>query len=326
MRAIVVSRFGGPEVLQIAEVPDPVPGPGEVLLTVMASDVLHVDTMIRSGTATDFFPIRPPYIPGNGVAGTVLSVGEGAGPSMAGRPVVAHTGGQGGGGGYAELAVVPAASVVEVPSGSDPLTTLAVLHDGPTALRILERVGVRPGEPVLVLGAAGAMGVILLQLLRARDAFVVGAARGQAKLDAIVKAGADAAVDYSDPGWAVRVLEAAGGIRPAVVLDGVGGETGSEALAILQDGGRFSAHGAASGSFAPIGAEVIRRRALTVTRLADLGIDARSRVELAERAAGEVARGTLRPLIGQVYPLAAAAQAHAAIAARAAIAKTLLTG
>jgi NADPH2:quinone reductase len=201
-----------------------------------------------------------------------------------------------------------------------------VLHDGPTALRILERVGVRPGEPVLVLGAAGAMGVILLQLLRARDAFVVGAARGQAKLDAIVKAGADAAVDYSDPGWAVRVLEAAGGIRPAVVLDGVGGQMGSEALAILQDGGRFSAHGTASGSFAPIGAEVIRRRALTVTRLADLGIDARSRVELAEQAAGEVARGTLKPLIGQVYPLAAAAEAHAAIAARAAIAKTLLAG
>lgn len=325
MRAIMVERFGDPGVLQVAEVPDPEPGPGEVLIAVTASDVLHVDTMIRSGAATGFFPVRPPYIPGNGAAGTVRSVGEGVDPSLAGRSVVAHTGGTGGGGGYAELAVVPAAGLVEVTSGADLLPALAVLHDGPTALRILERVDVRPGEPVLVLGAAGAMGIILLQLLRARGAFVVGAARGPAKLDVVEKAGAHAAVDYGRPGWTTRVLETADGTGPAVILDGVGGQLGHEAFGILSDGGRFSAHGAASGSFAAIEADSARRRAVTVTTLPDLGIDATSRVTLATQAAAAVARGAVSPLIGQTFPLEAAAEAHVALAARTAIAKTLLT-
>jgi NADPH2:quinone reductase len=258
------------------------------------------------------------------MAGLIVSAGDGVAPAMIGQLVVAHTGGMGGGGGYAAQAAVPASSAVEVPAGVDPLEALAVLHDGPTALRILERTGVRAGEPVLVLGAAGGMGSLLLRLLRARGTFAVGAARGKAKLEAVEDAGADAAVDYSVPGWTDRVLEATGGTRPAVVLDGVGGLLGREAFAIVSDGGRFSAHGAPSGSFTLIDPEVARRRRVKVTTLADLGIDAASRPPLIREIIARLAGGTVRPLVGQTFPLEAAAEAHAAITARTAIGKTLL--
>lgn len=257
MRAVRVDRWGGPEVLGLVEMPDPTPGPGEVLVAVAACDVLYVDTMVRSGAAVDVFPIRPPYVPGNGVGGEVVAVGDGVDESWRGRSVVAHTGGPGGCGGYLEQAVVPVSDVVEVPEGADLLDAVAVLHDGPTALRVLRRVGVRAGEPVLVLGAAG-------------------------------------------------------------------GSLGSEAFGILRDGGRFSAHGAPSGSFAAIDEEVARRRHVTVTTLADLGVDAASRTRLVREMVGAVADGKVSPLIGQTFPLEAAAEAHAAIAAREAIAKTLL--
>lgn len=102
MRAIRVDRFGGLEVLQVAEVSIPEPGPGEVLVRAAASDVLHLDTMIRSGAGKDFFPIRPPYIPGNGIAGLVISAGADVQPAIVGQAVVTHTGGMGGCGGYAE--------------------------------------------------------------------------------------------------------------------------------------------------------------------------------------------------------------------------------
>ena len=324
MRAIRVDRFGGPEVLQLAEVPGPGPGPGEVLVRAVASDVLYLDTMIRSGAARDFFPLRPPYIPGNGLAGTVVAAGEGVDPAIVGRTVVAHTGGMGGQGGYAEQAVVSAADAVEVPSGTGLLDALAVLHDGPTALRILDRVAVSVGEPVLVLGAAGGMGALLLQLLRARDAFVVGAARGQVKLKAAEKAGADAVVDYSVPGWTEQVLAATGGTQPAVVLDGVGGALGAEAFRLVRHGGRFSAHGAPSGSFALVDPDVARQRQVKITTLADLDINAASRAALVRQIIAFLADGAVRPLVGQTFPLEAAAEAHAAIAARSAIGKTLL--
>jgi NADPH:quinone reductase len=116
-----VGRFGGPEVLNPRQVPDPVAGPGEVVVQTAAADVLLVDTMIRSGRAVDYFPIQPPYVPGNGVAGHVISAGRGVEPSWAGRAVVAHTGGSGGSGGYAERAVVRADDLIpHRPGGGRP--------------------------------------------------------------------------------------------------------------------------------------------------------------------------------------------------------------
>jgi NADPH2:quinone reductase len=89
---IEVQRFGGPEVLVPADSPDPGAGPGELVVAVTASDVMFLDTMIRSGRGAGLFPIQPPYVPGNGVTGRVIGVGDGVDGSWAGRPVIAHTG------------------------------------------------------------------------------------------------------------------------------------------------------------------------------------------------------------------------------------------
>ena len=169
-----------------------------------ACDVLFVDTLIRSGRGAAYFPIRPPYVPGNGVGGTVAVVGDGVDASWRGRPVVAHTGGPGGTGGYAELAAVDLEDCVPVPDDVDLLDATAVLHDGTTALRVLEKTAPREGEWALVLAAAGGMGILLVQLLAARGVKVVGAARGSTKRDVASAAGAAAAVDYGGRAGVMR--------------------------------------------------------------------------------------------------------------------------
>ena len=322
MLVISVGRFGGPEVLVPASAPDPVARPGELVVAASASDVMFVDTMIRSGRGVGFFPIRPPYVPGSGVAGAVISVGDGVDDGWLGRTVIAHTGGAGGG--YAERAAVSLGDTVAVPDGLDPLLAAAIIHDGPTALRILRLVDVRPGEQVLVLGAAGGMGILLVQLLRARGARVIGAARGSAKVKAVGEAGADAVIDYGQPDWTSSVLDATGGAGPAVVLDGVGGQLGLDAYGVIADGGRFSAHGAPGGGFAAIDRGDAGRRKVTVTGLGDLQVRPGERADLARQLLPDVASGKIRPLVGQTFPLAEAARAHALIEAREAIAKTLL--
>ena len=324
MRAIEVRDFGPPTVLQAADLADPVPGPDQVLVAAAACDVLFVDALIRSGAAADYFPIRPPYIPGNGVGGTVVAVGESVSPEWVGQRVAAHTGGHGGTGGYAELAVADVAHTAVVPDDVDLLDASAVLHDGTTALRVLEVCDVHPGEGVLVLGAAGGMGILLVQLLAARGARVIGAAHGEAKRSAVARAGAVATVDYEQPGWTDAVLDAADGRRPSVVLDGVGGPAGTAAFALIADGGRLSAHGAPSGSPPRIDAESARRRKVRVTTVADLQFAPDDRPRLMKEALGLLAERRISPLIGQTFPLAEAARAHEAIAARRTIAKTLL--
>jgi NADPH:quinone reductase len=324
VRAIQVRRFGPPDVLQVADLPDPVPGPEQVLVAAAACDVLFVDTMIRSGAGAGYFPITPPYVPGNGVGGEVVAVGASVSQEWLGRTVAAHTGGPGGTGGYAQLAVADVEHAVVLPDAVDLLTATAVLHDGSTALRVLEVCGPRPGDWVLVLGAAGGMGILLVQLLAARGANVIGAARGQAKLAAVARAGAAATVDYGEPGWAGAVLEAAGGARPAVVLDGVGGAIGAAAFDLVADGGRFSAHGSPSGSFAGINDDAARRRRVQVSTIRDLQYGAGERSRLMKDVLNHLAAQEITPLIGQTFSLANAAEAHEAIGARRTVAKTLL--
>lgn len=323
MRAIQVRRFGPPEVLEIADLTDPVPGPEQVVVAACASDVLFVDTMIRSGAGASYFPIKPPYVPGNGVGGTVVAVGESVGREWLGRRVAAHTGGPGGTGGYAELAVADLEHAVVVPDEVDLLAATAVLHDGTTALRVLETMTPRPGEWVLVLGAAGGMGILLVQLLVAQGTKVVGAARGQGKQEAIARSGG-IAVDYGLPDWDAAVLEATGGEHPNVVLDGVGGSIGTNAFALVADGGRFSAHGAPSGSPASIDKAAAERRRIRVSTISDLQYGPGDRSRLMGEVLRQLAGGRISPLVGQTFSLADAAKAHEAIEGRRTLAKTLL--
>ena len=320
MRAIEVTHFGGPDALELHESPDPAPGPGQVLVAASFCDVLFVDTMIRSGRGTDYFGIRPPYVPGNGVGGTVVGLGDGVGLAWLGRTVVAHTAGTGG---YAELAAVDLDACGAVPAGVDLLDAAAVLHDGTTALHVLEKTAPQEGEWVLVLGAAGGMGILLVQLLAFRGANVVGAARGATKREVVSGVGAAAAIDYGEASWAQAVLDAAGG-RPTVVLDGVGGAIGAEAFTLIADGGRFSAHGTPSGSFAPIDRGESERRGVTVTTIADLQFGDGDRSRLLTAILAELGAGRLNPLVGQTFSLAEASKAHLAIESRETVAKTLL--
>jgi NADPH2:quinone reductase len=322
MLVVEASRFGGPEVLAARQVPDPVPGPGQAVVRTSAADVLFVDVVIRYGLGVDYFPIRPPYVPGNGIAGTVISAGDGADPAWIGRAVAAHTGGSGGSGGYAEQAVVAVGELILVPDGLGVPEAAALLHDGATAMGLIELIGVKPGEWVLVTAAAGGMGVVLVQLARAAGGQVIGAARGTRKLDAVRKAGAETAVDYTEPGWAERVRELTAGHGADVVLDGAGGQLGRAAFEVTADGGRFSAHGLSDGGFAGLDAEEAERRGVMVQPITQHAPAEFRR--LATAALAEAAAGRIAPLIGQTFPLACAADAHAAIEARTTVAKTLL--
>jgi NADPH2:quinone reductase len=324
VRAVEVTRFGGPDVLDLRQLPDPAPGPGQVVVAASACDVLFVDTMIRSGKGIDYFPIRPPYVPGNGVGGTVAALGDGVDSAWLGRTVVAHTGGPGGTGGYAELAAVDLDACAPVPVGVDLFDATAVLHDGTTALRVLEKTAPEKEEWVLVLGAAGGMGILLVQLLSNRGAHVVGAAGGATKRDVVSGAGAVAAIDYGEPGWSDAVMDATGGRRPTVVLDGVGGRIGAEAFGLIANAGRFSAHGTPSGSFASIDFCEARRRNVTVTTIADLQYGEGDRSRLLNAVLDEVAAARLVPLVGQTFSLGAVSKAHLAIESRQTVAKTLL--
>jgi len=327
---VEVREFGPPEVLRLTPAPEPVPGPDQALVAVVAADVLHIDTMIRSGRAAQWFPIQPPYVPGNGVAGTVTGVGRGVDRTRLGQRVVAHTGAAGGGGGYAELATVPVDRLVPVPDEVSLTDAAAVLNDGATALALMAGTGVRAGEWVLILGATGAMGLLLIQLARAAGGHVLaglrvaGAPRGPAKAEQARAAGAEVVIDYSDPGWTGQVARVTGGAGAAVVLDGVGGELGVAGFGTLADGGRFSGHGAAAGGFAPVDRDEAARRGITVQGIEQAHFPPGGHEKLTAQTLDEVAAGRIRPVIGQSYPLERAADAHRGLEERSALGKTLL--
>jgi len=312
--AILVRRFGGPEVLEPAEIEVPSPGPGEVAIEVEAAGVTFVETQRRGGR-----PPRPemvprlPWVPGNGVAGTVAEVGEGVEAELLGTRVVSATGGAGG---YAAWAVVPADAPIAIPAELSVEAAVALLADGRTATRLIDGAEIEPGERVLVEAAGGGVGSLLVQLARHAGATVVAAAGGERKLAVATSLGANEVLDYSRPGWPE-------GVEPVdVVLDGVGGVTATTAFSLLRPGGRYLPFGAAGGSFAPVDQDAARARDIAIVASGPPS-PAENRA-LVERALGAAAGGRLRPVIGQSLRLAEAAEAHRAIEARETIGKTVL--
>ncbi|QXE36134.1 zinc-binding dehydrogenase [Streptomyces sp. GMY02] len=334
MRVARVTAFGGPEVLVTDEAADPVAGPGEVLIAVSAVDTLFVETQIRMGWGREFFSVRPPYVLGGGVAGTVRAAGDGVDPAWLGRRVVAALGESGG---AAELAVAAVGALVAVPDGVPLTTAAALIHDGVTALALMEstgltentgsggNTGVAAGERVLITGASGGMGTLLVQLAKARGAFVVGVARGERKTALVRELGADAVVDGGLDGWQDRAREALGPAGADVVLDGVGGEPGLAAYRLTAKGGRFSAHGAPTGAFTSVDARDAADREVTLLGIMDVQLTEEHRVRLCARALREAAAGRLRPMIGGTFPLEQAADAHRAIEGRGLVGKVVLT-
>ncbi|WCB91540.1 2-haloacrylate reductase [Baekduia alba] len=322
-RAVHVTRFGGPEVLRVADVPAPVAGAGQAVVAVAFADVLDLDTKVRGGWGAQF-GLEPPFVPGTGVGGTVVGVGAGVDRGWVGRRVITGTGEHGGSDGYAERIVARVDQLVAVPEDVDLDVATALLHDGPTALALAENADIGAGDHVLVLGAAGGAGLLLVQLAHAAGARVIGAARGVRKLELVRRAGADVLIDYSEAGWGDGIREAVGDDGIQVVFDGVGGELGLTAFGLVARGGRFSAHGAASGRFAPIDVDAAARDGVVVRGIEQVQFDPEAGKRLSEQVLAAAAQQQIAPAIGQTFPLEDAARAHAAIEARACLGKTLL--
>jgi NADPH2:quinone reductase len=323
MRAAVVTKFGPPEVLELQERPDPVPARTQTVLEVAAADVLFVEAMVRRGDAPEGMVPELPYVPGNGVAGRVLAVGANVEPGWIGRAVVAHTGSRSG---YADRALVEFDGLSAVPDGLALTDAAALLHDAPTALTLFDLTGAASAGSVLVLGASGGLGLMLVQLARASGVRVVAVARGEAKLERIRAMAPDVSViDSEQPDWIEQAREALGDAGADVVFDNVGGALGEAAFGLTANGGHYSAHGTPSGQFAAIDPEQAARRDVTLTGIESVQLDKPALKLATERALAAAARGELTPVIGQTYPLERAAEAHAAIEARTVFGKTLLT-
>ncbi|MGI5349538.1 zinc-binding dehydrogenase [Streptomyces sp. CA-250714] len=331
MRGIQVRRFGAPDVLEVVELPDPVPGPGQAVIEVAYADVIFLETRIRHDGA--FFAPPLPYVPGGAVGGRIGPLGEGVDAAWQGRQVVAKTvppAGSATGGGYAQRALAETGAASVVPHGLDLREATALVHDGPTAVRLFDNAvstgALRPGAWVLVLAAAGGLGALLVQLAKAAGAHVVATARGERKLKlAREELGADAVVDYTRHDWTDQVRRTVGEPGVHVVFDGVGGAIGHAAFELTARGARFSAHGAASGGFTELDATAAAERGVTLAGIDQVQFSAAEAKPLLDRALLEAAAGRLRPVIGQTFALEDAAKAHAAIEARDALGKTLLT-
>jgi NADPH2:quinone reductase len=318
MRAVVLSRFGPPSELVLSEIPDPVAGAGQVVVRVEAASITFVETQVRAGRPPHpSMAPRLPFVPGNGVGGIVTAVGPGADTALGGQRVVTTTGGAGG---YAELVAVGAGQLIPVPDEVSMNDAVALLADGRTALALTRAAAIRPGETVLVEAAAGGVGSLLVQLSRNASASVIAAASGPVKLARAAALGADWTIDYSAHDWAGQVRARAGAVD--VVFDGVGGAIGTAAFALLGPGGRFCAYGMASGEFSAVSDADAAGRDVRVLR--GVAVSPEQMRELTAAALQAAAGGTVRPVIGQTFPLAEAGAAHAAIESRATIGKTLL--
>lgn len=322
MRAIVVSQFGGPEVLRTTEVPDPRPGPGEVVIDVAVASVLWVETVIRRTGGPPVLAVDPPYIPGNGVGGRVRSVGADVDHDWLGRRVVAHTAG---GGGYAEQVALPVSALSVVPDGLAVDEAAALLHDGVTALTVLDATKVTPDDRVLVVGASGGLGIVSIQLAQSRGALVVATARDQTKLQRLRELNTGVTiVDSDEPHWIGEARAMLGSSGATVILDNVGGALGEAAFGLIAPGGRFSAHGTPSGRFAEPDPAEIERLRVVMTGISELRPSMAARQRMTDDLLTLAAAGKVRNVVGQTFPLADAASAHAAIENRSVFGATQL--
>jgi NADPH2:quinone reductase len=313
MRAIQQREFGGPEVLELVELPPPEPADGEVLIRVSRAGMNFADTHQRRN---EYLAAQElPLVPGTEVAGVREDTGE---------RVVALCGT----GGYAEYTVAPTALTFPIPEGVDDGTALALVVQGLTAWHLYRTSGrVAPGESVVVIAAAGGVGSLALQLGKPMGAGrVIAVASTQAKRDLALELGADAAVDADPEGLKERLIEANLGRQVDVVFEMAGGAVFDACLAALAPFGRLVVYGIASGEGNEIHTRKLlgRSRAVVGFWLAHcLGRPAMVDEALADLF-GRAARGELRAVVGATYPLSEARQAQIDLAERRTTGKVLL--
>jgi NADPH:quinone reductase len=312
VKAIQIEEFGGPEVLRHVELPDPVPGEGEVLVEVARSGINFADT---HATRNDYLAEQSlPLVPGAEISGRTPD----------GRRVASILAS----GGYAQKALAPESWLVPVPEEVDDDQAAALLLQGLTAMALIGPRGARveAGETVVVEAAAGGTGSLAVQLAKRAGARVIGLASSEEKRALVEGLGADATVDSQAAGLEEAIREANGGERVDAVLHMSGGEAFDAELAALAPLGRMVVFGIASreqrevstaallrGSKAVIGfwlAHLLARRDLLAPMIGDL--------------LGAVAAGEIEVTVGEVYPLSEAASAHQDLIARRTTGKLLL--
>jgi NADPH2:quinone reductase len=311
MRAIQIERFGGPEVLEEANVPEPTPIPGKVLIEVTAAGINYADI---HRVADDYLADQElPFVPGQEVVGRLAD----------GSRVVSLVRG----GGYAERALGAEDLTFQVADGISDMNALALMLQGTTAWHLLRTSAkLEAGETVVVFAGAGGVGSTAVQLARLwRAGRVIAVASTDAKRELACSLGADAVVDSGSPDLAEELIDANGGRGVDVVLEMTGGDVFRAALESLAPFGRLVHYGAASRTMAP--AVEPRELMSTCTAVVGFWLMQCTRAMLAaslDDLWSMTARGDLRPVIGDIYPLSDARRAHEDVRARSTIGKLAL--
>ncbi|MFF0268397.1 zinc-binding dehydrogenase [Kribbella sp. NPDC004536] len=323
MKAIRLHTFGPAENLVYEDVPDPVPGPGTVLVDVEAAGVHLVDTMIRAGTTGDSpIPVPDlPTVPGREVAGRVSAVGADVDPSWIGKRVVVHLGMVPGG--YAERAVAKVESLYELPDHVDAAQAVAAIGTGRTTAGILQQAQLTKEDVVLITSAAGGIGSYLVQAARNVGAVAIGLAGGPGKVELVRSLGANHALDYRDPAWADQLRTILADHPATVLLDGVGGPNGQQAFELLSPGARALLFGWSGGGPIEFTHTDLMTRSLTVGWT--LGARMARQLRTLEAAALEETTTGRWKALTTTFPLSEAATAHKALEDRATTGKVVLT-
>lgn len=307
VKAIRMTETGGPEVLQLVDIEQPRPGPGEVLIEHKAIGVNFIDTYMRSG----LYPVTLPFVPGNEGAGVVLEVGPGVEDFKPGHRV-AYCGGNGGG--YSEQRVMPAGRMLKLPDDISFERGAAMTLKGLTAWFLLRRTyPVKPGDIVLYHAAAGGVGLIFGQWAKHLGATVIGTAGSPEKIELAKAHGFDHVINYREENFVERVREITGGKMCQVVYDSVGKDTFPASLDCLRPLGMFVSFGQSSGMVPPFSISLLQQKGSLFATRPVLFHYIAERKELdtaAEELFDVVRKGAVRIVINQRYKLEEAAKAH----------------
>jgi len=326
MQAVQIHEHGGPEVLQLVELPDPTPGPGEVLAKVLAVSVNHLDLWVRRGMPG--MPLPLPMIPGCDGTGEVVEVGEGVTRFAAGDKVILEPGyssgvsehdeagndhlssdyrirGEHSDGLDCELVVLPERLLTPLPEGVDPVAAAAVPLVFLTAWgMVVSRADLQAGETVLVLGGASGVGSAAIQIAKDLGARVVATAGSDEKLALVKELGADAAVDHRDEAWPKAVRTALEGDACDVVVEHVGPATWEGSMRCLARNGRLVTCGGTTGPKV-----TLLLPHLFIKNISVLGSTMGPRSSL-EPIFERVASGVFRPVLDRSMPLSEVRTAH----------------
>jgi putative PIG3 family NAD(P)H quinone oxidoreductase len=309
MHAVVITEPGGPEVLQWTEVPDPSPGPGEVLIDVAASAVNRADMMQRQG----FYPPPPgaPAYPGLECSGTIAALGEGVTGWHPGEQVCALLAG----GGYAELVVVPAGQLLRAPRSTTLVEAAALPETVCTVYsNVFQGARLGRGETLLIHGGGSGIGTTAIQLAKHAGAIVAVTAGSQEKLDACRELGADILINYREDDFAERLMEATGGHGADVILDIIGAGYLAKNLAALAPDGRIANIGLQQGRTAELDLSLLMSKRGTIMSTTLRARPAQQKASIVEAVAANVwplvDAGVIRPVIDCELPMRQAGEAH----------------